>query len=436
MALKTALSLHRWASSCRALCRCAGAAIWLAGALFFASGPFDPAMAAAMTERIPLPRPRPNTAPARSVQPDLQDRSKAADSDAPAIRRSIDGASAGTQPALPSACRLALTDKIAIAPSLPAIAGPGGCGGEDMVSLEAVVLPDGSRVTVTPPATLRCDMASAIADWVRRDVAILAAGQGARLLGIDNFDSYSCRGRNRVFGAKLSEHGKGNALDIRAFKLANGSNLSLTSVDVTRPLREAMRLSACTRFTTVLGPGSDGYHEDHVHVDLAQRRGGYRLCRWDVKDPPVIAMAAQGAPRRDDPAKDVGDAAQAASGPAGAEGEARGRDGADDPALKPAAPGTATSQTAALARQASSNAGLSGGSRNSGQQTDRQNPGVRQNSASGIVPPPPALAITPDPASAPALPKARPMANAVVTASFIPLPRPRPAQAPQRGARR
>jgi hypothetical protein len=35
----------------------------------------------------------------------------------------------------------------------------------------------------------------------------------------------------------------------------------------------------------VLGPGSDGYHEDHVHVDLAERRGGYRMCQWDVREP-------------------------------------------------------------------------------------------------------------------------------------------------------
>jgi hypothetical protein len=36
---------------------------------------------------------------------------------------------------------------------------------------------------------------------------------------------------------------------------------------------------------TVLGPGSDGYHEEHVHVDLAERRGGYRICEWDVREP-------------------------------------------------------------------------------------------------------------------------------------------------------
>jgi Extensin-like protein C-terminus len=45
-----------------------------------------------------------------------------------------------------------------------------------------------------------------------------------------------------------------------------------------------MRTSVCARFTTVLGPGADGYHEDHIHVDLAERRGGYRICQWDIRD--------------------------------------------------------------------------------------------------------------------------------------------------------
>ena len=48
--------------------------------------------------------------------------------------------------------------------------------------------------------------------------------------------------------------------------------------------------SVCARFTTVLGPGSDGYHEDHIHLDLMERRNNYRICQWNVWDPmPKIA---------------------------------------------------------------------------------------------------------------------------------------------------
>jgi Extensin-like protein C-terminus len=46
----------------------------------------------------------------------------------------------------------------------------------------------------------------------------------------------------------------------------------------------------CARFSTVLGPGSDGYHEDHIHLDLMERHNNYRICQWNVWDPlPQVA---------------------------------------------------------------------------------------------------------------------------------------------------
>lgn len=189
-----------------------------------------------------------------------------------------------------SACRIALTEEIAIAPSIPPINGPGACGGDDLVRLEAVVLPGGQRVRLTSAATLRCTMASAVADWVRRDLAPLAEGLGSKVVELDNYDSFDCRGRNRVEGARMSEHGLANALDVRGFKLASGQAIALTERTVDSSLREKVLTQVCSRFTTVLGPGSDWYHEDHIHLDLAERRGGYRLCQWNVYDPlPTIA---------------------------------------------------------------------------------------------------------------------------------------------------
>jgi hypothetical protein len=61
--------------------------------------------------------------------------------------------------------------------------------------------------------------------------------------------------------------------------------ISLTDRTVPRGLRESVLHSACTRFSTVLGPSSDWYHEDHIHLDLMERRGNYRICQWDVLDP-------------------------------------------------------------------------------------------------------------------------------------------------------
>jgi hypothetical protein len=185
-------------------------------------------------------------------------------------------------PAPPSACRLRLTPELAVAPSIPALSGPNECGADDVVRLEAVWLADRTRVAVTPPATLRCGFAEAVVHWVREDVAPAARTLGSALKGIDNYASYDCRGRNRVAGAKLSEHGKANALDVRSLRLADGKVVEPTDGRVAREFRAALRESACRRFHTVLGPGSDGYHENHVHVDLAQRRSGYRLCQWDL----------------------------------------------------------------------------------------------------------------------------------------------------------
>jgi hypothetical protein len=233
---------------------------------------------------VPLPKPRPANAPA--VEPDKPAVAKQPppEADKPAAEQ------AAPAPAAPSACRLALTDAVAIAPSIPDIHGPGGCGGEDLVRLEAVVLPDKRLVAVKPAATLRCAMASEIADWIRSDVAPLALGLGSAISGLDNFDSFECRGRNRVIGAPLSEHGRANALDVRALSLANGQSISLTDRTVPRELRESVLHSVCARFTTVLGPGSDGYHEDHIHLDLMERHNNYKICQWNVWDPlPQIA---------------------------------------------------------------------------------------------------------------------------------------------------
>jgi hypothetical protein len=153
------------------------------------------------------------------------------------------------------------------------------------VRLDAVLMEDHTRVALLPPPTLRCSMADAIADWVRAEIGPLAATLGAPLASIENYDSYECRGMNRVVGAKLSEHGRANALDIRSVKLANGKVFRLTEPTVSRPFRERMRTTACARFMTVLGPGSDGYHEEHIHVDLAERHNGYRICQWDIREP-------------------------------------------------------------------------------------------------------------------------------------------------------
>src|SRR3954454_1578471 len=106
-----------------------------------AAGCAVPCIAAA-ADTVPLPRPRPVQAMPIPQNP-------------------------SPEPPAPTACRIRLMPDVAIAPSLPPIDGPGECGAPDVVRLEAVVLPDGSRITLNPPATFRCTMAEAIVSWVR-----------------------------------------------------------------------------------------------------------------------------------------------------------------------------------------------------------------------------------------------------------------------------
>ncbi|MDB5522011.1 MAG: Extensin-like [Tardiphaga sp.] len=224
-----------------------------------------------------------------------------------------------------------------MAPSLPDITGPGSCGGTDLVRLEAVVVPGKGKVPLKPAATLRCEMATAVVGWIRDDMAPLAATLGTALAELDNFDSFDCRGRNRVMGAKMSEHGRANALDVRGLKFANGQFVSLTDPASPRETREKVLQSVCARFTTVLGPGSDGYHEDHIHLDVATRRGGYRICQWLIYEPmPPIAPLMPADRPAEAPPREVADSKPPAQQPAMTAPPPAEEASAPQPAPKPA----------------------------------------------------------------------------------------------------
>lgn len=184
----------------------------------------------------------------------------------------------------PSACRTRL-EKFAVVTPMPRLIGPGACGGGDIVRIDAVLLASGKKIDIKPQPYLQCPMAEQLALWLRDDAVPLTATAGV-LQRLETYDDFDCRGRNRKLTGKVSEHGKANAIDLRGFTFEGGRYIHLTDIKADRPLREAARQSACRRFTTVLGPGSDGYHEEHIHLDLAQRSNGYRICQWDVREPP------------------------------------------------------------------------------------------------------------------------------------------------------
>jgi hypothetical protein len=188
----------------------------------------------------------------------------------------------------PTACDKRLGD-IAVFTPKPTLTGPGQCGAEDLVSLGAVRLAKDQTVAIQPPALLRCEMAETVANWIREDAAPRFASMG-ELAALAQDDAYECRYRNRAADGKISEHAHGLAIDVHAFVLANKQIVSPTDINQPKDLRVALRDSACGRFTTVLGPGQPA-HDSHIHLDIIQRRSGYRICEWDVREP-LIAKAS------------------------------------------------------------------------------------------------------------------------------------------------
>ena len=141
-------------------------------------------------------------------------------------------------------------------------------------------------VRLEPPATLRCQMVPSVEAWVKDTLRPAARHYlGSEVAEVRIAGSYGCRTRNSKAGAKLSEHGRANAVDISGFRLANGDDVTVKhgwrgSENVRRFLRYVHR-GACEHFSTVLGPNADRYHHDHFHFDLAShgRMGSYRVCK-------------------------------------------------------------------------------------------------------------------------------------------------------------
>jgi hypothetical protein len=134
---------------------------------------------------------------------------------------------------------------------------------------------------VTNLGAMTCPLARAFAGWVREAVQPAAsASLGSRVIRIESLGTYSCRPLNGQAGARLSEHGRSNAVDIGAFVLADGRRIGVLAgwngedEDVRRFLR-AVHDSGCRRFQVVLGPDANAFHRDHLHFDMG--RGPY--CR-------------------------------------------------------------------------------------------------------------------------------------------------------------
>lgn len=159
-----------------------------------------------------------------------------------------------------------------VAEKLGDVPGPGGCGVQDAFRVTSV-----AGVQLSQPATLSGRTLGALDGWLRNRAIPEIGNRGGGLVGITVPAHYACRTRNSQPGARLSEHAKGNAIDISAFTLADGSRLTVLN-DWDRSVMKRLHSSACGPFGTVLGPNSDRFHRDHFHFDVASYRSG-PFCR-------------------------------------------------------------------------------------------------------------------------------------------------------------
>ena len=159
-------------------------------------------------------------------------------------------------------------------PSASALAAT--CAISDPVVLTAVSIigQPASRISLPSKPLLSCEMAERFSQFVITVAIPLAKGTFNKpLISIETGPGFECRPRNRQVGAKMSSHAQGNAVDVSAITLAgNETRNVLPSNDIqARQFFDALRMAGCGAFSTVLGPGSDAFHSDHLHFDIEKR---------------------------------------------------------------------------------------------------------------------------------------------------------------------
>ena len=198
-----------------------------------------------------------------------------------------------------------------------AIDGPGACGISYPFKVSALA---GGSVGLSSRGTLACPIIPSIDAWLNEVVQPAASLYFGAAVAEVKSGSYSCRPRNNRSGAKLSEHAFGNALDIAVFTLADGRKIAVKTGWHGAPEEQGflrdVQGAACDQFNTVLAPGSNRFHYDHIHVDLMRRGSGHKICNPDQIPGDVVAARA---------AKDRGYALRSEPGVTGALGRDTGR---------------------------------------------------------------------------------------------------------------
>lgn len=179
------------------------------------------------------------------------------------------------------ACRLRLKRLGVVFSDLPPINDGGSCRIDNPVLVSGFA---GGSINFQPAAKLNCAVTEAFARWVKGD--LVPSTRLRYLSGVNtiyNAGGYSCRTMNHRRGAKMSEHSRGNAIDVTRIRLNNDKVVKVHKPGWfsfrERGLLNNVRAEACDYFTTVLGPGYNREHNDHFHFDLMRRNNGYRACK-------------------------------------------------------------------------------------------------------------------------------------------------------------
>ncbi|MEM6373290.1 MAG: extensin family protein [Pseudomonadota bacterium] len=146
-----------------------------------------------------------------------------------------------------------------------------GCGVQEAVRLRSV-----SGITLSQAAVIDCATAKALKSWTEQGAKPALRGTGGGLASFRVAAHDACRTRNNQPGARISEHGRGKAIDISGFVMRDGTTLTVLNDWNSRngAALKSMHRAACGPFGTVLGPNSDRFHRDHFHFDTARHRGG------------------------------------------------------------------------------------------------------------------------------------------------------------------
>jgi hypothetical protein len=185
---------------------------------------------------------------------------------------------------LDCAARLALLGIIAERAALLPAPPYAGCIIAEPVMLISITANSSKPILFPDRPLLSCAMAELLGRFSLETALPMAVSTfGKPLASISTGPGYECRPRNRQSGAKISSHGQGSAIDIIAMELAGGRKISVEKPEDEGTIRflAEFRTAACTAFNTVLGPGSDSSHANHIHIDIAPRgkKGNAKFCQ-------------------------------------------------------------------------------------------------------------------------------------------------------------